>query len=63
LKEKKKINAVTKIYDKINIKQLVEAQISKLNQDALEYLNKVRVDKEKKAELEMLAERLINRIS
>jgi geranylgeranyl diphosphate synthase, type II len=63
IEKEEKIQAVTQIYDKINIKQIVETRINKLNQDALAFLEKVNVDKNKKSELQILAERLINRIS
>ena len=59
----KKINEVTQIYNKINMKQIVETRIEKLNQEALSFLEKVNVEKGKKTELKVLAEKLINRIS
>jgi geranylgeranyl diphosphate synthase, type II len=63
IENEKKIQAVTQIYDKINIKQIVETRIEKLNQDALAFLEKVNVEKNKKSELHTLAENLIKRIS
>ncbi|MCK5028921.1 MAG: polyprenyl synthetase family protein [Bacteroidales bacterium] len=63
IENEKKIQAVTQIYDKINIKQIVETRIEKLNQDALAFLEKVNVEKNKKSELQTLAEKLIKRIS
>lgn len=63
IENEKKIQAVTQVYNKINIKQIVEVRIEQLNQDALNFLEKVNVDKNKKSELQALAEKLINRIS
>ncbi len=63
IKNEKKIQAVTQIYNKINIKQIVEGRIEQFNQEAIAFLEKVNVDKDKKFELRMLAEKLIKRIS
>lgn len=63
IERESKIQAVTQIYDKINIKQIVEARIIKLNQKALAFLEKVNVSSDKKLELKAIAEKLINRIS
>ncbi len=58
-----KISIVTNIYDKLNIKQIVQAKINELNQIALDYLNKTEVPDHKKSELKKLADKLLNRIS
>ena len=63
IENEKKINAVTQIYDKINIKEIVENRIKQLNKDALVLLEKVSAEKDKKSELKKLTEKLINRIS
>ena len=63
IENEKKINDVTQIYNRINIKQIVETRIEKLNQEALSYLEKVNVNKDRKQELQNLADKLINRIS
>jgi len=58
-----KIEKVTGIYDKLNIKELVQNKIMALNNSALEYLNQIVVADHKKSELKKLAEKLVNRIS
>lgn len=58
-----KIEKVTGIYDKLNIKELVQNKIMVLNNSALEYLNQIDVADHKKSELKKLAEKLVNRIS
>ena len=59
----KKILAVTEIYNKLNIKSIVEEQIKRLNADAVRFLESVSVDENKKGELIKLAEKLTNRIN
>ncbi len=56
-----KVKAVTEIYDKLNIRELVKGEIEELNQRALDYLAEVSVDENKKSELKKLAESLIKR--
>ncbi|MBU8893660.1 MAG: polyprenyl synthetase family protein [Bacteroidales bacterium] len=59
----KKITAVTEIYNKLNIKSIVEEQIKRLNADAVRFLESVSVNENKKGELIKLAEKLTNRIN
>ncbi len=56
-----KVKAVTEIYDKLNIRELVKGKIEELNKRALDYLAEVSVDENKKSELKKLAESLIKR--
>lgn len=58
-----KITAVTTIYNSLKIKEIVQKRIQELNGKALDYLNQVSVLDNKKIELKMLAEKLINRIN
>ena len=58
-----KVNLVTGIYNKLQIKELVQNKIQELNNSAFEYLNGVKVDDNKKSELRKLAENLLNRIN
>ncbi len=63
LERDKKLAAVTDIYNRLNIRNIVQNKIEELNQKALDYLNRVSVDEYKKSELKKLAEKLINRIN
>ena len=58
-----KIKAVTDIYDKLNIREIVREKIQDLNRKALNSLKQVSVSSDKKSELIKLAEELIKRIS
>lgn len=58
-----KVDAVTEIYNRLNIRNLVQNKIKELNHKALDYLNRVSVDEYKKSELKKLAEKLIKRIN
>lgn len=61
--EEAKIEAVTAIYDKLNLKQKSEELISRYYKEAISCLDKVNVDRNKKKELYSLAENLMSRIS
>ncbi|MBK5720265.1 polyprenyl synthetase family protein [Dysgonomonas sp. Marseille-P4677] len=61
--ETEKIKAVTDIYNKLGLKQKSEDLINDYYKEALICLDKVSVDKAKKAELYELAESLMTRIS
>lgn len=58
-----KISAVTKIYNTLKIKEITQNEIFVLTQKALDYLNRVQVDNDKKIELNNLANNLISRDS
>ena len=58
-----KISRVTSIYNKLNIKELVQNEILELTQQALKYLDQVQVKNDKKIELKNLAGKLISRSS
>ncbi len=58
-----KVDAVTEIYNRLNIREIVQNRIKELNHKALDYLNRVSVDEYKKSELKKLAEKLIKRIN
>ena len=58
-----KVAAVTEIYNRLNIRNIVQKRIEELNQKALDYLNRVSVEEYKKSELKKFAEKLINRIN
>jgi geranylgeranyl diphosphate synthase type II len=59
----KKVAAVTEIYNRLNIRNIVQNRIEELNQKALDYLSRVSVEEYKKSELKKLAEKLIKRIN
>lgn len=61
--EEAKIEAVTAIYDKLNLKQKSEELINRYYREAISCLDKVNVDRNKKKELYSLAENLMSRIS
>lgn len=61
--EEAKIEAVTAIYDKLNLKQKSEELINRYYKEAISCLDKVNVDRNKKKELYSLAENLMSRIS
>lgn len=58
-----KVKAVTEIYNSLKIKEIVQKRIQELNGKALGFLNQVSVLDNKKSELKMLVEKLINRIN
>ncbi len=58
-----KIDAVTEIYNKLNIREITQEKILKLTQKALDLLDQVNVENDKKIELKNLAGKLINRNS
>lgn len=58
-----KVKAVTSIYNKIKIKETTQNRILELTQKALDYLDQINVENEKKIELKNLAGKLINRNS
>ncbi len=58
-----KVDSVKKIYNKLNIHNLVKLRIEELNQLALDSLAKVSIEENKKSELKKLAENLIHRIN
>lgn len=58
-----KVSNVTQIYNDLNIKELVAAEISKLNKKAYDYLEKVSVSDLKKEELKAVSEKLIQRVN
>ena len=62
-KENKKIEAVTKIYDKLDLKTKSEKLISDYYEKAMGCLDKVSVSNDRKAELHRLAKNLTSRIS
>ncbi|RLD48714.1 MAG: polyprenyl synthetase family protein, partial [Bacteroidetes bacterium] len=59
----KKISQVIKIYDKLNIKQIAIDKMHEYQEIALEYLEKINVEKSKKTILFNLAEQLLNRVN
>jgi len=61
--EKEKIEAVTNIYNSMDLKQKSESLINDYYKKAIECLNKVDIEAEKKQELYKLAENLMSRIS
>jgi geranylgeranyl diphosphate synthase type II len=58
-----KVSKVTQIYNDLNIKELVAAEISKLNKKAHNYLEKVSIPDQKKQELKALSVKLIQRVN
>jgi len=56
-----KVKAVTSIYNKLKIRELTQNRILELTQNALNYLDQVKVGNDKKIELKKLAGKLINR--
>lgn len=58
-----KVSKVTQVYNDLNIKELVVAEISKLNKNAHDYLDKVSVPDQKKEELKALSVKLIQRVN
>ncbi len=56
-----KIAAVTNIYNKLGIKELIKQKIEDFNNRAIAFLSQVSVDENKKNELNKLAENLIKR--
>ncbi len=58
-----KVSAVMEIYNKLNIKELVNTEISQLNKKAKSFLNLVAVHEAKKQELMSLSEKLISRVN
>lgn len=61
--EQEKIDAVTGLYNKLNLKGLSEKMIESYYQKGLSYLDKVQVDDNRKRELRNLAESLLTRKS
>lgn len=59
--EQDKIKAVTAIYDKLKLKEKSEKLINEYYEQAVNCLDKVSVDKERKQELYSLAEKLMSR--
>lgn len=58
-----KVAAVTKLYDEIGIRQLCEQKMEECYQLALQYLAKVKVSEERKAELKAYAAEMMTRQS
>ena len=58
-----KVEAVTKLYDEIGIRQLCEQKMEECYQLALQYLAKVEVSEERKAELKAYAAEMMTRQS
>ena len=58
-----KVTAVTKLYDEIGIRQLCEQKMEECYQLALQYLAKVEVSEERKAELKAYAAEMMTRQS
>ena len=58
-----KVAAVTKLYDEIGIRQLCEQKMEECYQLALQYLAKVEVSEERKAELKAYAAEMMTRQS
>ncbi len=56
-----KVNAVTLIYNNLNIKQLAEDRIQFYGNQAIEALDKVSIEKNQKSELYLFANQLLNR--
>jgi len=56
-----KVKLVTEIYNKLNIKEIVQKRILEFTQNALNLIDQVDVDNSKKTELKNLAGKLINR--
>jgi geranylgeranyl diphosphate synthase type II len=63
LEKSKKVESVTKIYNKLKIKEIVQKEIYSYTERALKYLDQVSVENTNKVELKNLAEKLINRAS
>ncbi|MFC2151291.1 polyprenyl synthetase family protein [Bacteroidota bacterium] len=63
LERETKISAVTNIYNKLNIREIVKQKIMELNQKSFNILEQVSVEENKKSELKKLADKLINRIN
>ena len=57
-----KVSAVTQFYNDLDIKKTTRDRVIKLNNRALEYLNQVDVEDDKKSELKKLTKKLLNRI-
>ncbi len=56
-----KVDAVTEIYNALNLKEITQEKILRLTQKALDLLDQVNVENDKKIELKNLAGKLINR--
>jgi geranylgeranyl diphosphate synthase type II len=56
-----KVKSVTEIYNKLNIKEIVQERILEFTQNALNHIDQVGVENAKKTELKNLAGKLINR--
>jgi len=56
-----KIKAVTEIYDKVGIRDVCQEKIERLFDESLEYLERVKVDDDKKVCLRDFADRLLKR--
>ncbi|MFC2103844.1 polyprenyl synthetase family protein [Bacteroidota bacterium] len=63
LERETKVSAVTNIYNKLNIREIVKQKIMELNQKSFNILEQVSVEENKKSELKKLADKLINRIN
>jgi geranylgeranyl diphosphate synthase type II len=51
----KKVNAITTIYNKLGIREIVKEKINNYNDKAMEFLSSVSVEEHKKSELKKLA--------
>ncbi len=58
-----KIKSITEIYNQLNIKDICEEKMNSYYNDAIHNLNKVNVEKQRKNELLLLAQNLMNRQS
>ena len=58
---KEKVEAVTEIYNFLNVKKIAEAEMDKYYQSALQYLQKIPANEEKKKELISFTEGLMKR--
>lgn len=56
-----KVSAVTDIYNELGIGDIVKEKIKHYNQEAMNHLNQVSIPENKKSELKMLADSLMNR--
>ena len=61
INKEKKIKAVTKLYNKIGIRQLCEKKINDYFAEALTYLEKVNVPEEKKTALQRFTDQMMHR--
>lgn len=59
--KEEKIKAVTKLYNKIGIRQLCEKKINDYFAEALTYLEKVNVPEEKKTALQRFTDQMMHR--